>query len=172
MDENKKHCLLKYLGVVFATLIGAYLAFYCAVHTTIDRVTNPYNVMHRMDKMMMKAGKDFDKTEGEFFDGGMPLKCKNHKHFHHHDVISFFKTPDSYKFIVDLKPFHGNANAIRVETKDGLITISGETTSNKKNEEYFTQVSQSYLLDNDANIEKISKKKVNNKYIITIPIED
>jgi len=172
MEENKKHCILRYLGVVFATLLGAFLAFYFAVHTTIDRFTNPYYAMNRMDKMMMKENKEFSQMNDKFFDENIPPFAGAHKPFHHHEIISFLRTPESYKFIVDLKPFRGNANAIRVEAKGSQITISGETSSNRKNEEYFTQMSQTYLLDNDANMGKLSKKKVHDKYIITIPIED
>ena len=164
MDENKKHCLLKYLGIVLATLIGAFLAFYFAVHSTLDRLTNPYNIMHKADKLMMR---DFDKFDKEF-----PVPKGPHKHFHNHGVISFMRTPDAYKFIIDLKPFRGNANAVRVETRGQQITISGETAANKKNEEYCTQITQSYLLDDDAKIDKMSKKIVSDKYIITIPVKD
>ena len=164
MDENKKHCLLKYLGVVLATFAGAFLAFYCVVHSTVDRFTNPYSIMHRADKMMMR---DFDR-----FDKDFPARKGQHKHFHNHGMVSFIRTPEAYKFIIDLKPFHGNANAVRVETKGQQITISGEAAQNKKNEEYCTQITQSYLLDDDAQINKMSKKIVSDKYIITIPVED
>ena len=164
MDENKKHCLLKYLGVVTATFLGTFLAFYFVVHSTLDRLTNPCNIMHRADKMM---SREFDK-----FDKDFSIPKEPHKHFHGHGVISLMRTPDSYKFIIDLKPFRGNANAIRVETKGQQITISGETASNKKNGEYFTQITQSYLLDDDAKVDRLSKKTVSDKYIITVPIED
>lgn len=168
MDENKKYCLLKYLGIVCATFLGAFLAFYFTVRVTVDRFTNPYYIMQRADKMMMRADKDFHRPD--FAEAPVPIAP--HKHFHGADIINFIRTPDAYKFIIDLKPFHGNSNAVRIETKGREITISGETNSNKKNEEYFTQISQSYLLDDDAKMDKISKKTVKNKYIITIPIED
>lgn len=168
--SHKKHCLLRYLGIILATLLGAFLAFYFAVDRTIDKFTSPYHMMHRMDRMMMKENKEFNKIENDFM--GAPMGCKKHHKYFHHNIIDMIKTPDSYKFIVDLKPFRGNENAVNVTTKGSMITISGESTANTKHEEYFTQISQSYLLDSDAQLDKLSKKKVNDKYIITIPIED
>ncbi len=168
-NNHKKHCILKFIGILLATLLGSFLAFYFAVDRTIDKFTSPYHMMHRMDRMMMKENKEFNKLEGEYL--GIPKEFKTKRHFQN-NIIDMIRTPDSYKFVVDLKPFRGNENSINVTTKGSELTISGTSSANIKNEEYFTQISQTYLLDNDAQLNKMSKKKCHDKYIITIPIED
>lgn len=159
-ENHEKHCFYKYLGLFLATLIGAFLAVYFVTNTAIDRMMNPYFAMHKMDK-------EFHKMDREFVKEFPP-----HHHMYKHSTIDFFRTPDEYKFVIDLKPFNGNPNNIKVDTQDHNITISGEATVNKKHSETFTSFSQTYTLDDDANIEKITKKTHNDKYIITIPLED
>ena len=92
--------------------------------------------------------------------------------FQHKSAIDFIKTPDAYKFIIDLTPFQGKTDDINVEVKNNQISISGEASSNTKNVETFTKMSQTYSLSKGANTDKMTKKTVDNKYIITIPIED
>ena len=41
MLEENKHHLLKVIGVIIATFLGAFLAFYLAVDLTLNRMFNP-----------------------------------------------------------------------------------------------------------------------------------
>ena len=165
MNEHKKHCLLKYLGLVLATILGAFLAFYFVLNTTINHFMSPYYAMNQMDKMIERENNEFMKDD-------IPIFGLNKEQYKHHEIITLMRTPEAYKFIIDLKPFHGNVNAINIETKNGQITINGEVSTNKKHEKSLAKISQSYLLENGANYNKISKKKIDNNYIITVPIED
>ena len=58
MNEHKTHCLLKYLGLVFATILGAFLAFYFVLNTTINHLMSPYYTMNQMDKMIPGMAND------------------------------------------------------------------------------------------------------------------
>lgn len=165
MNEHKKHCLLKYLGLVLATILGAFLAFYFVLNTTINHLMSPYYTMNQMDKMIERENNEFMKDD-------IPIFGLNKEQYKHHEIITLMRTPEAYKFIIDLKPFHGNVNAINIETKNGQITINGEISTNKKHEKSLAKISQTYLLENGANYNKISKKKIDNNYIITVPIED
>lgn len=165
MNEHKKHCLLKYLGLVLATILGAFLAFYFVLNTTINHFMSPYYAMNQMDKMVERENNEFMKDD-------IPIFGLNKEQYKHHEIITLMRTPEAYKFIIDLKPFHGNVNAINIETKNGQITINGEISTNKKHEKSLAKISQTYLLENGANYNKISKKKIDNNYIITVPIED
>ena len=168
---HHRHKWLKYLGCMFATLLGSFLAFYFVANCTMNHfMCRAYAMseMRKMDKMMMrdfeKMDKDFDKDMKSFKKSGMFIR--------HRSAIEFIKTPDSYKFIVDLTPFQGNPEALNIEVKDDQISISGESKINTNNSESFTKMSQTYSLGKGAKPDKISKKKVDNKYIITVPIED
>ena len=140
MDEHRicgRHKWWKYLGIVLATLVGAFFAFYFAVSCALSHLMSPAYAMHKMHKMDRMAMRDFKE-----FDKDMSKMSKTGMFFQHKSAVEFIKTPDSYKFIVDLTPFQTCALPI------------------------------SYSLSPKANIEKLSKKKVDNKYVITVPIED
>ena len=49
-EERNHHPIWKFLGIVLATFIGAYLAFYFVVDTTFNRMTNPEYQMRKMEK--------------------------------------------------------------------------------------------------------------------------
>lgn len=160
-DETKREHFYKYLGLFLAALLGAFLAVYFVVDVTLNRLMNPFAVMHKMDREFAKMDKDM-----------MFVRELPPHHMRKHNTVDFFKAPDEYKFIIDLKPFNGDANNIKVNTEGHNITISGEAAVNNKNSETFNSFSQTYTLEDDANIEKMTKKKVHDRYIITIPLED
>lgn len=162
--QCKCHRVWKYLGIITATLAGSFLAFYFATTCALNRLMSPafaYN-----DRVMMR---DFNRIDRQF---DKDFKTLNKMSVQHKSAVDFIKTPDAYKFIIDLTPFQGKADDINVEVKDNQISISGEASVNNKNMETYTKMSQTYSLCKGANTEKMSKKTVDNKYIITIPIED
>ena len=177
MEEYREHRLAgcgchrvwKYLGIVLATLTGSFLAFYFATSCALNHLMSPaYAIgdMNRLNKSMMR---DFDRIDRQF---DKDFKNMRKMTFQHKSAIDFIKTPDAYKFIIDLTPFQGKTDDINVEVKNNQISISGEASSNTKNVETFTKMSQTYSLSKGANTDKMTKKTVDNKYIITIPIED
>lgn len=161
MEEHKKGSFYKYLGLFFAVLIGSFLAFYFVVNTTINSLMSPFAAMHRMDKEFAKFDKDMQ------FVREIPPHLVSR-----HNTVDFVKSSDEYKFIIDLKPFNGDANNIKINLEGHDITISGDAVIKNKNSETFNSFSQTYTLDDSANIEKMTKKTVRDKYIITIPLED
>ncbi len=170
MDEdNKKAFVGKYLGLFCATLIGAFLAVYVVADMALNRLFNPFIAMNKMDKEFRKMERTMMKElppNPHGFNGFMG------REMHSSSVVNVLYTPEEYKFIIDLRPFDNNSNNIQVTAKDSMINISGEKVVDKKNSHSLSSFSQSYSLDADANIDKMSKKKVKDKYIVTIPLED
>lgn len=166
-----KHRGLKYTGIILATFIGSFLAFYFVANMAMNRFICPAYGMdsfQKMDREIMHDFREFDKEMNRIND-----KFRTHNViFQHKSALEYIKTPDAYKFVVDLTPFQGNADAVNVDIEGSVITISGEASTNKNNVETFTKMSQTYTLGAGAKPEKLSKKKVDNKYIITVPIED
>lgn len=160
-EENKKERFYKYLGLFFATLLGSFLAVYFVTDVAINRLMNPFATIHQMDREFARMNRDM-----------MFVRELPPNHIRKHNTIDFFRTPDEYKFIIDLKPFNNNINNIKINSEGHDITISGEANIKNKHSETFNSFSQTYTLDDDANLEKMTKKKVNNRYIITIPLED
>ena len=164
-DEEKKHHVLKLLGIIFATFAGAFLAFYFAVDITLNRMFSPDYHMKKFEKMLEKQERNLHK-----FDSGMidhPFEPKMAPM-----LVNLVKEPNEYKVIVDLKPLDGNEKLVNVNLNDKVVTISGQIDKNSKHEEKIINFTQAFYLDEDVQADKIVKEKQGNKYIITIPFAD
>ena len=158
--EERKHHLLKVIGVIIATFIGAFLAFYLAVDLTLNRMLNPEYQIKKLEKTMHKIEKFDDKMmENPFVPKMSPM------------LVNLVKEPDMYKVIVDLKPLGNDENNIDVNLKDNIITVSGDMQKKELSGEKIMNFSQSFYLDEKLISNKISKETKGNKFIITIPFE-
>lgn len=165
MLEEEKHPWLKFLGIVLATFIGAFLAFYFAVDMKLNRMMNPEYNIRRMEKMMKHYEKSFNKYEDKFMENPFEPKMAPM-------LVNLVKEPDEYKVIVDLKPVGGDEKNIDVKLDNNVITVSGEMEKVERKEERIMRFSQSFYLDEDLISDKIKKEKKGDKYIITIPFKD
>ena len=165
MSEERKEHWLKILGIIIATFIGAFLAFYLAVDMTLNHMFNPAHNMKRIEKLMKQEQKKTMHMEKQF--GENPFEPKMAPM-----LVNLVKEPNEYKLIVDLKPFEGNEDNINVKLVDKIITVSGEIEKREHRKEEIMNFSQSYYLDEKLDSEKMTKEKIGNKFIITIPYED
>ena len=163
-EEEKKYTLLKVVGVVVATFIGAFLAFYFAIDLTLSRMLNPDYQMRKMEKMIQHQERNINKMEKRFLDNPFEPKMAPM-------LVNLVKENDEYIVVVDLKPLMGDENNIKVNLKDNTITILGEVDKSKHHQESIMNFSQSYYLDEKLIPNKITKEKKGDKYIITIPFE-
>lgn len=165
-DKNK---IYKYIGLFFAVMLGAFLAVYFAITMALNSIFNPFVVLHNMDK-------EINRMEQELIpaDSILPQHMRNYfeQETGNSNLVHYIKSPEGYKFIINLKPFHNNPENIKISTKNDNISFNGEASTEKKHAQSFTSFSQSYTLEGNVNFDKMSKKQVNNKYIITVPIED
>lgn len=160
MEENKHH-LLKVVGVIIATFLGAFLAFYLAVDLTLNRMLNPEYQIKKLEKTMHKIEKFDDKImENPFVPRMSPM------------LVNLVKEASEYKVIVDLKPLGDDEKNVDVSLKDNVITISGDMQQKELRGERIMNFSQSFYLDEELITNKISKERKGNKYIITIPFEE
>lgn len=159
MEENKHH-LLKVVGVILATFLGAFLAFYLAVDLTLNRMLNPEYQIKKLEKTMNKIEKFDDKMmENPFVPKMSPM------------LVNLVKEASEYKIIVDLKPLGDDEKNVDVSLKDNVITVSGDMQQKELRGEKIMNFSQAFYLDEKLISNKISKEKKGNKYIITIPFE-
>ncbi len=171
LDNNEdKNKIYKYIGLFFAVMVGAFLAVYFAITMAFNTLFNPFVTMHHLDKEMNKMEKEMIPA-----DSILPQHMRNYfeQETGNLNIVHYIKSPEEYKFIINLKPFDNNPNNIDISIQKNTISFSGKATVEKKHSQSFTSFSQSYTLDDDVNFEKMSKKQVNkNKYIVTVPIED
>lgn len=164
-EEKKEHHVLKIIGIILATLIGAFLAFYFAVDLTLNRMLNPEYQMKKMEKMVQKQERNFQKFEDKILDNPFEPKMAPM-------LVNLVKESDEYKIIVDLKPLDGNDKNINIKLNDNIVTVSGEIEKKELRGEKIMNFSQAYYLDEKLKSNEISKERKGNKYIITIPFED
>lgn len=162
--EHKSHWL-RTLGIILATLIGAFLAFYFVADMTLNRMMDPAYQMKKMEKMMKRDAKRIERMEQRF--GENPFEPKMAPM-----LVNLVKESGEYKVIVDLKPIGENEKNVNVKLVDNVITVSGEVEKKEHKREEIMNFSQSYYLDEKLEADKMTKERKGNKYIITIPYED
>lgn len=161
--EHKSHWL-RTLGIILATLIGSFLAFYVVTDMRYNRIMSPEYQMKKMEKMMQREERNIRRMDERF--GTNPFEPRLAPM-----LVNLVKEPGEYKVIVDLKPIGGNEKNVDVKLNDNVITVSGEVERKEHHREDIMNFSQSYYLDEKLRSDKISKERKGDKYIITIPYE-
>lgn len=161
MIEENKHHLLKVIGVIIATFLGAFLAFYLAVDLTLNRMFNPEYQIRKMERTMNNIQKFDEKMmESPFVPKMSPM------------LVNLVKEPNEYKVIVDLKSLGDDEKNVDVKLDNNMVTISGDMQKKELKGEKIMNFSQSFYLDEKLIPNKIIKERKGNKYIVTIPFED
>ncbi len=164
-EEKSHHPILKFLGIVLATFIGAYLAFYFVVDTTFNRMMNPDYQIRKMEKMMRHQEKRLHKFEDKMMENPFEPRMAPM-------LVNLVKESDEYKVIVNLKPLDNNEKNVNVKLDNNIVTVSGEMEKNERGGERIMNFSQSFYLDEALNIDKMTKERKGDKYIITIPFKN
>ncbi len=161
MPEENKHHLLKVIGVIIATFLGAFLAFYLAVDLTLNRMFNPEYQIRKMEKTMNNVQK-FDERmmESPFVPKMSPM------------LVNLVKEANEYKVIVDLKPLGDDEKNVDVKLDNNIVTVFGDMQKKELRGEKIMNFSQSFYLDEKLMPNKIVKERKGNKYIVTIPFEE
>lgn len=161
MPEENKHHLLKVIGVIIATFLGAFLAFYLAVDLTLNRMFNPKYQIRKMEKTINNIQK-FDERmmENPFVPKMSPM------------LVNLVKEANEYKVIVDLKLLGDDEKNVDVKLDNNIVTVSGDMQKKELRGEKIMNFSQSFYLDEKLLSNKIIKERKGNKYIVTIPFEE
>ncbi len=165
-EERHGHHWLKVIGVILATFLGAFLAFYFAVDMTFNRMMNPDYQIRKMEKMVQHQEKKFRKFEDRVFQDN-PFEPRMAPM-----LVNLVKEPGEYKIIVDLKPLGGDEKNINIKLDDNVASVSGEVEKNSRHGEKIMNFSQSFYLDEKPDASRMTKERKGNKYIITIPYEE
>ncbi len=180
MDENKEfkecNCDEHYHNktenwIKFALiLLALFLACYLAVYYIMDQMRHAYYVpampMENIDRIMKEQDKMFEDM------GALPMNNKAFMNIK--NPVETYKddSDDSYKMIIDLKPFNNNPDNINLDIQNNKISISGKAEKTKKHSENVYSFSQSFVLPENIDTNNVKKEIKHHKYIITMPIED
>lgn len=177
MDENNyrheefdncllcNHPVLKHILTGLLVFLGAFAAFYVVSDWHFKRMLDPGYQMRRMDRAMMRQEHRYDKM----------ARKEMQRQYKLDEKISGFihveKSKDAYKIIIDLKPFDNNEKNVEVSTAGNILTINAAGEKNARNKEEVIRYNQNFTFGDDVDLDKITKIREGNKYIITVPIE-
>lgn len=165
IEEERRHHWLRTIGIILATLIGAFLAFYCAADMTFNRILSPDYNFKRMERIMKQQEKTFHQFDKKFMDNPFEPKMAPM-------LVNLVKEANEYKIIVDLKPLGNDEKNLNINLNQNVITVSGEMEKVSRHGERIINFSQSYYLDEDVDASTMTKEKNGDKYIITLPFKD
>lgn len=176
MDNNYKseefdncllcnHPVLKHILTGLLVFLGAFAAFYVVSDWHFKRMLDPGYQMRRMDRAMMRQEHRYDKM----------ARKELQRQYKMDEKISGFihveKAKDAYKIIIDLKPFDNNEKNVEVSTAGNILTINAAGEKTARNKEEVIRYNQNFTFGDDVDLDKITKVREGNKYIITVPIE-
>jgi len=163
MNEEVKQNWIKIGVLSLVFFLISYLAFCLSLKHHIKNLNDPFYQVQRMEKMLEKEVNNFDK----YVKMDNPFEPKMRPMF-----INLVKEANEYRVIIDLNELDGKEDLIKVSVQDNELTIRGEFDKKSRNTEKIINFSQTYYLDEKINKDEISKQRVGDKYIVTIPIED
>ncbi len=179
-SEEHKNCFLcnhplfKAFLTGLMVFLGAFAAFYVVADWHFKRMLDPVYQMRKMDRaimkqehmmnrQMMKEQNRIDKMARKNIHQGMKADRELRSFIH------MEKTDDEYKIIIDLEPFDNNEKNVEVAVNGKTLTINAAGEKNIRNREEVVRYSQNLTFGDDVDLNKISKIREGNKYIIIIP---
>lgn len=161
-----KHPALKVVLIGLLVFLGAFAAFYVVADWHFKRMLDPMVQMRKMDRAMMRQERQMDKFAKKEFQKADRMMV-NTAPFIHVD-----KTDDTYKIVIDLKPFDNDEKNIEVKVNGNIVTINAAGEKNSRHGQAITRYSQTFAFGERINAQDITKVRQGNEYIITIPFDD
>ena len=117
------------------------------------------------EKMLAKQENRFENYEDRMMESPFQPRLRPM-------LVNLVRENGEYRVIVDLKPFDGETNGINVSVEGNVLSVSGELDKKFHGNEKIINFRQAYFLDDKLEVDKMTKEKKGDKYIITIPVED
>lgn len=171
-QQNQHHhyneCNWKKVAFIsFMVFLGSFLAFYLLVHQTMLNVLKPAG--HYFYKQERQFLNDFEK---DFKKMDRMNKMNWKKAEEKVSAIQTVKNENEYVIVIDLKKFNNDERNITFDVNGKIITISGSIIKNKRNSENSYYFTESFEIPEKIDKADITKERIKNKYIITIPVEN
>ncbi len=161
-----RHPLLKHILTGLLTFLGAFAAFYVVTDWHYKKMLDPVFQLKKMDRIMQKEEQQMHKMAERDWKKGMLLEHKAGQ------ILHIEKDKNSYKIVIDLKPFDNDEKNVEVTTDNKTLTIVAAGETKKHNKEELIRFTQSFIFPDNANLEDIHKFKDGKKYVIVVPIDE
>lgn len=165
IEEIRKNLWLWILGIALTLFLVVYLACYFAFSAVTHKMHCPMYNLKRMEKMLAKQENRFENYEDRMMENPFQPRLRPM-------LVNLVRENGEYRVIVDLKPFDGETNGINVNVEGNVLSVSGELDKKFHGNEKIINFRQAYFLDDKLEVDKMTKEKKGDKYIITIPVED
>ena len=163
-EHGHCHCkegCFKYALIFFATILGAFLAFYFVADYTLKMMFSPEHHMRQAEKMMRQMDREMTKD----FNKDIIVIGKMMP-----NTVGITENSDSYVVSVALKPFGNTAKNIKVNVDaDNVLKIEGTADIKKGNHENLVNLMQAYKLQKKVDFSKMTTKEEHGHYVVTIP---
>ena len=173
-NENKEcHCNSHKTEhwVKFALLLLAlFIACYLAVYYVLDQIRHAYYIpaapIENIDRIIREQDRLFNEMSAFPMHNSAMMAIKSPVETYKDD------TTDSYKMIINLKPFNNNPNNVKINIDENRISVKASSEKSKKHSDSVYKFTQSFVLPEKIDTEKVTKEKIKNKYVITLPVEN
>jgi len=170
-QQNHHHynaCNWKKVALIsLMVFLGSFLAFYVLVHQTMMHFFKPAG--HYFHKQEQQFLNDFDK---DFKKMKKMTKMDWKKAEEKISAIQTVKNENEYVIVIDLKKFNNDERNITFDVNGKIITISGNVIKNNRNSQNSYYFTESFEIPEKIDKADITKERVKNNYIITIPVEN
>lgn len=160
-----KHQALKHVLIGLLVFLGAFAAFYVVADWHFKRMLDPMFQMRKMDRAFAQQERQMDKFARKEF-------AKEHKMMQNTaPFIHVDRTEDTYKIVIDLRPFDNDEKNVEVKSNGNTVTINAAGELNSRRGQKIMRYSQTFAFGERINTSDITKVRQGNEYIITIPFD-
>ena len=172
-----KHPALRHILTGLLIFLGAFMASYVISDWHFKRMYDPVYQMGRMDKAIMNRERNFDRMDMRALKQQEKMERKAFKHEQKlaktaAQFVHVEKNADTYKIILDLRPFDNNEKNVEIRTQGNTLIINAAGERNLHNHEEVLKFSQAFAFPEHIDTSEITKVREVNNYIITVPYED
>ena len=161
--ENTKLSIPKIVGICLLIFLGGFCAFYVLIDWHLKTLFMPQYPTY-FNNINSQIERDFNKINKEINEQEKSFQKHNGK------VIFIEQNEDEYKITIDLKKFDNNEQNLNIKVLGNMLSINGRTIKKSNHHEQISEFQQSYLFGSEVKLEELTKNRVGNSYIITIPI--
>lgn len=165
-NNREMKCWIKFALLLLALFIACYLAAYYILDQMRHAYYIPSAPIENIDRIIKEQDKMFNEmsTFPMHKNALTPLK---------HPIETFKDTKlNAYKMIIDLAPFNNNEKNVNVDVQENRVNVSGLGEKSTKNSDRIYTYSQSFVLPEKIETDKVTRERIKNDYIITMPIDD
>lgn len=170
-DGNKK--TLKFMALCASAFLGGFAAIFAlsSIMTLAHRPHPPKPVAPLAIDRIYIPEEFFDEDTAPNFEPPRPVPPKAHP-VHKKPIVKVLETEDELKIKIDLKRFNDNENNLKVDIKPNKIKISGVAEIKTKDEQSSFSYLKEFTLPRRIDVNDVTKNRIGNSYIITLPYKD